>query len=209
MLSDLVNRISSERKVKKKFRHPNLSTLKVLQGTSSIIHSGTSLERQIKTSPGRHFRTSPGRQIETSLGWSNRIFRGRPGVVGAGRPRDVLGTNICRLGKNAAYVINLDKHADVDTHQIPLFCNRSEFVYFGSFGVEHVPEEIKEIAGNKNIIANIFRVQANNSVMCGYFCIGLIDFMLACKKLTDITSTFSAHDFEKNDKIVLSDFKDG
>ena len=45
-----------------------------------------------------------------------------------------------------------------------------------------VPEEIKEFAGNKNITAKIFRVQANNSVMRGYFCIGLIDFMLAGKK---------------------------
>ena len=49
-------------------------------------------------SPGRHFSTFPGRQIETSLGQSNRIFKGRPGDVGWGRPRDVLRTNICRLG---------------------------------------------------------------------------------------------------------------
>ena len=133
-------------------------------GTSRINLPGTSLERQIKTALGRHFRTSPGRkirtspgrQIGTSSGRSNRIFMGRPGDVGRGRPRDVLGTNICRLGKKAAHVINLDKHADVDTHWIALFCNRSEFVYFDSFGAEHVPEEIKEIVGNKNIIANIF-----------------------------------------------------
>ena len=70
------------------------------------------------------------------------------------------------------------------------FCNRSEIVYFDSFGVEHVPEEIKEFIGNKNIKANIFRVQANDSVMCGYFCIGFIDFMLAGKKLTDYTNFF-------------------
>ena len=65
--------------------------------------------------------------------------------------------------KDGAYVITLDEYADVGTHQIALFCNRSEIVYFNSFGVEHVPEEIKEFIGNKNIIANIFRVQANNS----------------------------------------------
>ena len=52
-------------------------------------------------------------------------------------------------------------------------------LYFNSFGVEHVSEEVKEFVGNKNIIANIFRVQAKNSVICGYFCIGFIDFMLA------------------------------
>ena len=98
MLLDLVNRINSERKVKKNFRHASLSTLKVPQGTSRINLPGTSLERQIQTSPGRDFRTSPGRQIGTSLGRSNRIFRGRPGDVEGGRPRDVLGTSICRLG---------------------------------------------------------------------------------------------------------------
>ena len=91
--------------------------------------------------------------------------------------------------KDGAYVINLDEHADVGTHWIALFCNRNEIVYFDSFDVEHVPEEIKELVGNKNKKANIFPVQANDSVMCGYFCIGFIYFMLAGKKLT-ITSLF-------------------
>ena len=106
-----------------------------------------------------------------------------------------------------AYVINVDEYADVATHWIALFCSRSEIVYFYSFGVEHVPEEIKEIVGNKNIKANIFRVQANDSVMCGYFCIGLIDFMLVGKKLTDYTSLFSPHDFKKSYDITLPYFK--
>ena len=95
----------------------------------------------------------------------------------------------------------------VGTHSIALFCNRNEIVYFDSFGVEHVPEEIKEFVGNKNIKANIFRVQTNDSVMCGYFCLGFIDFMLAGKKLTDYTSLFSLHDFEKNDNKIFSYFK--
>ena len=60
---------------------------------------------------------------------------------------------------------------------------------------------------NKNIKGNIFRVQANDSVMCRYFCIGSIDFMLAGEKLTDYTSLFSPHDFKKNDDIILSYFK--
>ena len=107
-----------------------------------------------------------------------------------------------------AYVINVDEYADVATHWIALFCSRSEIVYFYSFGVEHVPEEIKEIVGNKNIIANIFEVQANDSVMCGYFCIGFIDYMLAGKKLIDYTSLFSSYDFRKNDNIILIYFKD-
>ena len=71
---------------------------------------------------------------------------------------------------------------NVGTHWIALFCNRSEIVYFDSFGVKHVLDKNKEFAGNKNIIDNSFRVQANNSVMFGYFCNGLIDFMLAGNK---------------------------
>ena len=110
--------------------------------------------------------------------------------------------------KDAAYVINLDEYADVGTHWIALFGNRNEIVYFNSFGVEHVPEEIKKFIGNKNIKANIFRVQANDSIMCGYFCNGFIDFMLAGKKLNDLTSLFSPNNFEKNDDIILSYFKD-
>ena len=88
------------------------------------------------------------------------------------------------------------------------FFNKSEIVYFDSFGVEHAAEEIIELAGNKNIIANIFRVQANNSVMCGYFCIGFTDFMLAGKKLTNFKSMFCPYDFEKNDDTILSYSKD-
>ena len=88
-----------------------------------------------------------------------------------------------------------------------MFCNGNEIVYFDSFGVEHVPKEIKEFVGNKNVKDNIFLVQANDSVMCGYFCIGFIDFMLAGKKLTDYTNLFSPHDFKKNDDIILSYFK--
>ena len=119
-----------------------------------------------------------------------------------------LRDNMPKKIKDGAYLINLDEYADSSTHWIALFCNGSEIVYFYSFGVEHIPEEIKEFIGNKNIKANIFRVQANNSVMCGYFCIGFIDFMLAGKKLTDFTSLFSPYDFKKNDNIILSYFKD-
>ena len=116
--------------------------------------------------------------------------------------------NLPKKIKDKAYVTNLDEHADTGTHWIALFCNRNEIVYFDSFGVEHIPEEINEFIGNKNIKANIFRVQANNSVICGYFCFGFIDFMLVGKKLTDYTNLFSPYDFDKNDQIILSYCKD-
>ena len=116
--------------------------------------------------------------------------------------------NLPKTMKDGDYVINLDEYADVGTRWIALFCNRSEMICFDSFGVKHAPEEIKEFLGNKNIIAIIFREQANNLVMYGYFCIGFIDFMLAGKKLAGFTSLFSPYHFEKNDNIILSYFKD-
>ena len=64
--------------------------------------------------------------------------------------------NLLKKIKDWEYVINIDSYADVGTHWIALFCNRSEIAYFDSFGVEDVPEEIKEFIGNKNTIANIF-----------------------------------------------------
>ena len=72
----------------------------------------------------------------------------------------------------------------------------NKFNYFDSFGVEHIPKEIKTFIGNKNIKTNIFRIQAYDSIMCGYFCIGFIDFMLSKKTLTDFTKPFSANNFE-------------
>ena len=67
-------------------------------------------------------------------------------------------------------------------------------------------KKLKNLLG-KDIKANFFRVQANNSVMCRYFCTGFIDFMLAGKKLTDFTNTFSPHDFKKNGDVILSYLK--
>ena len=92
--------------------------------------------------------------------------------------------------KDGAYVINLDEYADVGTHWIALFCNGNEIVYFDSFGVEHIPDEIEEFIGNKNIKAKIFRVQAIDSVMCGYFCIGCIDFILVGKNWLMLQTCF-------------------
>ena len=79
--------------------------------------------------------------------------------------------------------------------------------FFDSFGVQHIPKETKIFIGNKNIQTNIFRMQAYDSVICGYFCIGFIDFMLKGTSLTDFTNFFSSNDFKKNDDIILNYFK--
>ena len=106
--------------------------------------------------------------------------------------------------KNGAYVINLDEYYSIKTHWIALFVNQKTITYFDSFGVEHIPKEIKKFIDNKNIITNIFRIQAYDSVMCGYFCIGFIDFLFNGNSLTDFTNIFSPNDFKKNDDIILN-----
>ena len=78
--------------------------------------------------------------------------------------------------------------------------------YFNSFGVGHIPKEIKIFIDKSIVVANIFRIQAYDSVMCGYFCIGFIDFMLKVKTLTDFTNLFSPNNFDKNDDIILKYF---
>ena len=82
-----------------------------------------------------------------------------------------------------------------------------DVIYFDSFGIEHIPKEINKFLGNKNIITNIYRIQAYSSIMCGYFCIGFIDFMLQGISLQDYTNLFFLTDFERNDKIILKYFQ--
>ena len=74
-----------------------------------------------------------------------------------------------------------------------LYVNDNNVTYFDSFGIEHAPKEIKRFTGNK-IITNIYRIQAYDSIMCGYFCIGFIDFMLTGKVLLEYTNLFSPND---------------
>ena len=99
-------------------------------------------------------------------------------------------------------VINLDEYEDPGTHWIALYVKNKKVVYFDSFGVEHVPKEIIKFIKNKDIIANIFRLQAYDSIMCGYFCINIIDYMFDDKTLIDYTNLFSPHYFKKNDEII-------
>ena len=77
--------------------------------------------------------------------------------------------------KNEAYIINLDEDSDIGTHWIALYVNNKTVTYFDSFGIEHMPKEVKKFIGNRNIITNICRIQNYYSITCGYFCIGFID----------------------------------
>ena len=108
--------------------------------------------------------------------------------------------------KDGAYIINLDKYSDIGTRWVALHVNNNYVTYFDSFGVGHIAKEIKAFIKNKNIKTNIFRVQAYDSVMCGYFCIGFIDFMFKGKSLTEYKNFFSSNNFKKNDGMILKYF---
>ena len=114
--------------------------------------------------------------------------------------------NLPNKNKDGAYVINLDEHSDIGTHWIALYGRNNDITYFDSFGVEHIPKEIIKFIGHRNVIANIFRIQAYDSILCGYFCIGFVNFMFKGKTLTDFTNLFSPYDFKKNDDIIMSFF---
>ena len=117
--------------------------------------------------------------------------------------------NLPKITKKGAYAINLDEYENTGTHWIALFVKTNEVIYFDSFGIEHIPKEINKFVGNeqsssakacnKEIKANIFRIQAYDSIMCGYFCIEFINYMLKGKTLLDYTNLCSPNDFKKND----------
>ena len=109
--------------------------------------------------------------------------------------------------RGGAYVTNLDEYSDIGIHWVALYVSNNDVTYFDSFRVEHIPKEIKTFINNKNIKTNIFRIQAYDSIMCGYFCIRFINFMLADKTLTKFTNLFSPNDFNCFWTIVWLMFK--
>ena len=115
--------------------------------------------------------------------------------------------NLPKVIKKGAYVLNLDEYENTGTHWIALFVKPKEVIYFDSFGIEHIPSEINKFIGNKNIKSNIFRLQACDSIMCGYYCIEFINYMLKGKALLEYTNLFSPNDFKKNDQIIKRIFK--
>ena len=125
--------------------------------------------------------------------------------------------NLPKAIKKGTFVINLDEYENMGTYWVALFVKPKYTVYFDSFGIEHIPKEIKHAidnepsssakARNKEIKANIFRIQAYDSIICGYHCIEFINYMLEGKTLLDYTNLFSPNDFKKNDQIIKRIFK--
>ena len=92
---------------------------------------------------------------------------------------------------------------DIVTHWIALYALNNNGTYFDGFAVEHIPKEIKIFTDKSIAVTNIFRISAYDSVICWYFCIGFIDFMLKDKNLTNFSNLFSPNIFNKNDDVIL------
>ena len=116
---------------------------------------------------------------------------------------DVLSRNNLTRINDGDHVINFDDKKSKRTHWVSLFIDRSTAVYFDSFGSEYIPLEILQKIRDKSITRNIFRIQDNESIMCGFYCIPFIEYILAGKTLSDYTNLFSINHYKKKFK----DFK--
>ena len=108
--------------------------------------------------------------------------------------------------KDRAYVTNIDEYSDTGTHWIALYVNNKAATYLIALGLSTFQKKSENFINNKNIIANIYRVQNYDSIICGYFCIGFMKYMFKGKSLKDFTNLFPPNNFKKNDDIILNYF---
>ena len=109
--------------------------------------------------------------------------------------------------ERGAYLINLDDKKRKGTYFVSLFFDRKTAVYFDSFGIEYISQEVLNKIKDKSIAHNIFRIQDNESILCGFYSVPFIEYMLAENILPDYTNLFSPNNYEKNDKIIYKCFK--
>ena len=109
--------------------------------------------------------------------------------------------NLPRI-KDWAYLINLDDKKCKGTHWVSLFIDRNTVVYFAYFQIEHIPQEVFSKIRDKSITRNIFRIQDNEAITCGFYCITFIEYILTGRNLLEYTNLFSPNDHKKNDKVI-------
>ena len=101
--------------------------------------------------------------------------------------------NLPRI-KHGPWVINLDNKKGKETYWVSLFIDRITAKYFASFGIEYIPQEVLNKIRDKWITHDIFRIHDNESIMCRFYCISFIAYMLAGKTWLDYTNLFSPDD---------------
>ena len=89
-----------------------------------------------------------------------------------------------------------------------LFIDKNTTVFFDSFGVKYIPEEVLSKMKDKVIADNIFRIRDDDSIICGFYCIAFIGYILVGKMLLDDTKLFFRNDNKKNDKIICKYIRD-
>ena len=89
-----------------------------------------------------------------------------------------------------------------------MFIDENTDIYFDSSGIEYILQEVLNKVKGKSVAQNIFGIQDNESIMCGFYCIAFIDYMLAGKTMLDYTNLFSPNNYKKNGKIIYNYFKD-
>ena len=170
----------------------NLLTGKgIMRAGDGIVRAGSGSKKTLNSLLPFH----PLRNIEISEYYTNES--GFNGVYSR--------NNLPNKIKKGAYVINLDEDENTGTHWVSLFVKTKYTVYFDSFGVEHIPKDINKFINND--IKSIFRIQPYHSIMCGYFCIEFINYMLKGKTLLDYTNLFSPNYFKKNDRVIKRIFE--
>ena len=83
--------------------------------------------------------------------------------------------------KDGANVINLSNKKSKRTHLVFLYIDRNTAVYFDSFGIEFIPQEVLNKIRDKSITHNMFIIQDNGSTMCRFYCIAFIEYTLSGK----------------------------
>ena len=89
-----------------------------------------------------------------------------------------------------------------------LFIDKNTAVFFDSFGVKYIPEEVLSKMKDKVIAHNIFRIRDDDSIICGFYCIAFIGYILVGKMLLDDTKLFFRNNNKKNDKIICKYIRD-
>ena len=81
-------------------------------------------------------------------------------------------------------------------HWVSLFFDKIIAVYFDFFGTEYILLEVLSKIKGKSITDNMFRIQDNDTIMCEFYCITFIEYMLSGKTLLGYTNLFSPNGYK-------------